>query len=149
MGYRHYDRLSLATLFPFGHGLSYTTYSYGKITLSSYSLTKDSQITASISVTNVGSIAGSEIVQFYVRDIESRLARPVKELVGFDKVLLHAGETRTVSVVLDKHSVGYYDESIPAWIAEEGVFKLFAAASTVDVRAEIDFRVEESFTWIF
>lgn len=86
-------------------------------------------------MSNVGAVAGSETVQVYVRDERSRLPRPEKELVAFEKVAaLEPGETKHVTIPLDKYAVGYYDESIPAWIAEEGSFRVLIGASAADIR---------------
>ncbi len=149
IGYRHYDRVSVAPLFPFGHGLSYTTFTYGDVKLDSTTLTADGSITVTVPVTNSGEVDGAEVVQAYVHDIKSRLPRPKKELVGFEKVFLKAGETKDVSLKLNKHSVGYYDTKALAWIAEEGDFEVLVGASSADIRGRAKFEVGESFTWIF
>jgi beta-glucosidase len=134
VGYRHYERVGIVPQFAFGHGLSYTTFAYGKPTISSNVLAEASGLTVSVPVTNTGSVAGSEIVQAYVHDIKARLPRPEKELVAFGKVHLQPGETKVVDLTLDKHSVGYYDTSLAAWIAEEGAFEVRVGASSVDIR---------------
>lgn len=87
-----------------------------------------------MAVTNTGSVAGSETVQIYVRDDKSRLPRPEKELVAFEKVSLQPEETKHIIIPLDKYAVGYYDDSVPAWIAEEGTFKVLIGASATDIR---------------
>ncbi|KAL2258633.1 hypothetical protein VTK26DRAFT_8000 [Humicola hyalothermophila] len=150
IGYRHYDRLGLAPLFPFGHGLSYTTFEYGRPSLSKKVLAgpRDS-IELCVAVSNVGGRAGLETVQVYVRDDKSRLPRPEKELVAFEKVALDAGETKHVRIPLDKYAVGYYDTAINKWIAEEGKFTVLVAASAGDVKYSVPFEVKESFTWVF
>ena len=102
-----------------------------------------------MAVTNVGSMSGSETVQIYVRDEKSRLPRPEKELVAFEKVALDAGETKHLRIELDRHAVGYFDTAIGKWIAEEGVFKVLVAASAEDIKYEAEFEVKESFTWVF
>ncbi|MCJ1477572.1 hypothetical protein MMC13_006245 [Lambiella insularis] len=134
VGYKHYDAARIAPLFPFGHGLSYTTFHYGAAELSASTLAEADTLVVSLPVTNTGRVAGSEIVQAYVRDPQSRLPRPEKELQAFEKVYLSPGETATVRLELDKYSVGYYDTSLHAWIAEEGVFEVLIAASSADVR---------------
>jgi len=151
IGYRHYEHLSLAPLFPFGHGLSYTTFSYGSPTLSSIILpsTASSSITVTIPITNTGRIDGAEVVQLYIHDPKSRLPRPEKELKGFEKVWLKGGETKDVSVQLDRYSVGYWDDEVAEWVAEEGEFEVRIGASSQDIRQKISFSVNESFTWIF
>ncbi|KAK2789927.1 hypothetical protein FQN53_000980 [Emmonsiellopsis sp. PD_33] len=151
IGYRHYDRTGIDPLFPFGHGLSYTTFTYGEPTISNKKLGDApplNTITVSVPITNSGAVAGGEVVQAYVRDQVSRLPRPEKELKAFARVELAPGETKWVHLVLDKYSVGYYDTSLAAWIAEEGVFDVLLASSAADVRGQISFEVTESFTWI-
>ncbi|WZH41988.1 hypothetical protein QYS62_002956 [Fusarium acuminatum] len=134
MGYRHYDHAKIEPLFPFGHGLSYTTFEYGRPEISTRTLTPDGEINITLAISNIGSRAGSEIVQLYVHDEKSRLPRPEKELVSFEKVFLEADETRHITIKLDKYAVGYYDETVPGWIAEEGAFKLLIGASSTDIR---------------
>lgn len=134
IGYRHYDRARVAPLFPFGHGLSYTAFEYGRPSLSRRVLDASAPIHLVFAVSNVGPAAGAEAVQVYVRDDRSRLPRPEKELVAFEKVFLEPDETRHVTVPLDRHAVGYYDDSIPAWIAEEGSFRILIGASAADIR---------------
>jgi len=85
-------------------------------------------------VTNTGSVEGAEIVQAYIKDEKSRLPRPEKELQAFDKVFLRPGETKHITMTLDKYSVGYYDTDLSAWIAEQGRFKVLIGASSVDIR---------------
>lgn len=87
-----------------------------------------------LAVSNIGNVDGFETVQVYVRDEKSRLPRPEKELVAFEKVWLEAGETRHLRVALDKHAVGYYDTSLRAWVAEEGRFEVCVGASSADIR---------------
>ncbi|KAL9119468.1 MAG: hypothetical protein Q9187_003981 [Circinaria calcarea] len=134
VGYRHYDAVELAPLFPFGHGLSYGKFEYSNLHLSTTTMSENETILVSLSVKNVGPTAAAEIVQAYVRDPDSRLPRPEKELKAFAKVHLSPGQEKRVSLALDKHSVGYYDTSLRAWIAEAGTFELLIGASSVDTR---------------
>ncbi|KAK8016501.1 glycoside hydrolase family 3 domain protein [Apiospora rasikravindrae] len=134
MGYRHYERAKIAPLFSFGHGLSYTSFEYGRVSLSRKALASDAPIHLIMAVTNTGPVAGFETVQIYIRDEKSALPRPEKELVAFEKVYLEPQETKHVTVPLDKYAVGYYNDSIPAWIAEEGKFDVLVGASSVDIR---------------
>lgn len=134
IGYRHYDRVRLPPLFPFGHGLSYTTFEYGRPSLSSKVLKPNGSIELIVGISNIGEVTGSETVQIYVRDEKSRLPRPEKELVAFEKVELEAGETKHLRIELDKYAVGYYDTSIERWIAEEGTFKVLVGASAADIK---------------
>ena len=134
IGYRHYERLGIKPLWAFGHGLSYTNFTYGKASISVSTLPESGQITITVPITNSGSVDGAEIVQAYIHDEKSRLPRPEKELQAFDKVFLKAGETKDATLTLDKYSVGYYDTDIPAWIAEEGIFQVLIGASSTDIR---------------
>ncbi|KAK5658756.1 hypothetical protein OQA88_1566 [Cercophora sp. LCS_1] len=149
IGYRHYDRVRVPPLFSFGHGLSYTKFEYGRPSLSSKVLRRGEMIELIVAVSNIGEVEGSETVQIYVRDEKSRLPRPEKELVAFEKVRLEAGETKHLRVGLDKHAVGYYDTALKKWIAEEGVFKVLVGASAEDIKYSVAFEVKESFTWVF
>ncbi|RAL60486.1 hypothetical protein DID88_000261 [Monilinia fructigena] len=156
IGYRHYDHLSLPPLFPFGHGLSYTTFSYSPPTLSSSILSSESpnsNITLSLEIKNTGSMKGKEIVQLYIHDVKSRLVRPEKELKGFAKVSLEVGESKVVHIDIDKYSVGYWDDSYREgkgmWVAEEGEFKVLVGGSAADIRHAISFEIKGTFTWIF
>jgi hypothetical protein len=137
IGYRHYESMKIAPLFPFGHGLSYTTFTYGEPTISSKILFEPDRITVTIPITNSGPMEGAEIVQGYIHAEKSRLPRPEKELQAFDKVFLKPGETKNATLTLDKYSVGYYDTEIPAWIAEEGVFNVLIGASSADIRYDL------------
>lgn len=134
VGYRHYERMKIEPLFPFGHGLTYTHFSYGEAKISGRSLSDANSLVVSIAITNDGGITAHEIVQLYIHDVKSRLPRPVKELQGFAKILLQPGETKTVQLPIDRHSVGYYDTSLQSWIAEEGAFNALIGASSVDIR---------------
>jgi beta-glucosidase len=136
IGYRHYERAHLEPLFPFGHGLSYTTFEYGRPSLSAKTLGGDagSSIEVLLALSNLGAVAGAETVQVYVADERSRLPRPEKELAAFEKVFLEPGETKHVSLRLDRYSVGYYDTAIKRWIAEEGRFEVLIGASSADIR---------------
>ncbi|KAI9047630.1 hypothetical protein LZ554_008343 [Drepanopeziza brunnea f. sp. 'monogermtubi'] len=151
IGYRHYEHLKLAPLFPFGHGLSYTTFAYGTPTISHAVLSSapDSRLTVSIPVSNSGSVPGAEIVQAYIHDPKSSIPRPEKELQAFAKVWLQPGETKDVLLSLDKYSVGYWDTDAGEWIAEEGIFEVLIGASSADIRERTSFAVKTSFSWIF
>ena len=135
IGYRHYDRVNIDPLFPFGHGLSYTTFEYGRPSLSSKVLTSSASVHLVMAVTNMGGVAGAETVQIYVQDEKSSLPRAEKELAAFEKVFLEPDETEHITVPLDKYAVGYYDPAKSAWIAEEGTFKVLIGASAADIRS--------------
>lgn len=136
IGYRHYERAKISPLFPFGHGLSYTVFEYGRPSLSPTKVLSSSgpPLELVFAVSNIGDFAGFETAQVYVHDEKSRLPRPEKELVAFEKVRLEVGETKHVKIALDKFAVGYYDTEVSAWIAEEGRFVVHIGASSADIR---------------
>lgn len=134
IGYRHYERMKISPLFPFGHGLTYTSFHYGSPRLSSAIMSESDTLSISLPITNTGDMAAPEIVQAYVRDVKSKLPRPEKELQAFAKVHLEPGGRKIVELRLNKYSVGYYDTSIGAWFAEEGSFEVLIGASSADIR---------------
>ena len=141
VGYRWYEAKDIKPLFPFGHGLSYTTFEYGEPQLSRSSMTADGSITVSVPVTNTGDVAGAEVVQVYVSDPEASVARPVKELKGFAKVMLEPGQTKTVSVVLDRQSLSFFDAEKHAWVAEPGRFDVLIGSSSANIRHSVSFEL--------
>jgi beta-glucosidase len=144
VGYRYYEKRRVAPLFPFGFGLSYTTFEYSNIRLSETEIGSQDTLQVSINVTNTGSRAGKEVVQLYVHDSESHLHRPEKELKGFAKVALEPGETKTVTLALDRISLAYYDDLAHEWVAEAGEFELLVGASSQDIRARAMFHLSTS-----
>ena len=134
IGYRYYDAKDVPVLFPFGYGLSYTTFKYGALKASTGIFNDVDGLTVSVDITNTGTIAGKEVVQFYVHDHKAQLQRPVKELKGFAKVELQPGETRTVSVVLDWRAYAFYHPGYKQWITESGEFDILVGASAADIR---------------
>lgn len=143
VGYRWTDKENIKPQFAFGHGLSYTDFSYGKIRLSAKTMTEDEAITVSIPVTNTGKRAGAEVVQLYVNDVKSSLPRPVKELKGFKKVYLAPGETAEVIFTVGKDALSFYDPSVHGWVAEAGDFKVMIGSASDDIRAEAGFRLAD------
>jgi beta-glucosidase len=133
IGYRYYDAKDVPVLFPFGHGLSYTTFDLGNLRLSAPAITDSDDLTVSVDVTNSGAVAGKAVVQVYVRDQESALIRPPKELKGFAKVALQPGETQTVAVTLDPRAFACYDPVRRAWAAESGAFDILVGQSSADL----------------
>jgi beta-glucosidase len=137
IGYRYYDAKQIPTLFPFGYGLSYTTFDY-KIPKSSSSSFKDVDgLTVSIDITNSGQLAGKEIIQVYVKDHEASLARPPKELKAFAKVDLQPGETKTISFALDFRAFAFYSPAYKQWITEDGEFDILFGSSSADIRCSL------------
>jgi beta-glucosidase len=133
VGYRYYDKKKIMPLFPFGYGLSYTTFDYSNLVLNKQEIKDDETLVVSVDVTNTGKVAGQEIVQLYVHDVESSYFRPVKELKGFKKVTLEPGETRTVSMELGYRDFAYYHLAYKAWVAEEGEFEILVGRSSADI----------------
>ena len=133
VGYRFYEKRMIEPMFPFGHGLSYSTFEYTNLRLSSDQIAAGDRVTVSVDVTNSGSAAGQEVVQLYLRDVESRLVRPQQELKAFAKVMLNAGETKTVELTLDEASFSYYDPGQNGWVVESGVFQVRIGRSSADI----------------
>lgn len=135
VGYRYFDTAKKAVLFPFGYGLSYTTFTYSDLTIDSKRIRDDQEIKVSITIKNTGTEAGAEVVQLYVKDVESTIFRPEKELKGFDKVFLQPGEETQVEFTLNKRSFAYYHVGIADWHVESGAFEILVGASSADIRA--------------
>lgn len=143
VGYRWTDRQKKnRPLFAFGHGLSYTTFQLGKVRSDRQTMKADDEITFTVSVTNTGSKAGSEVVQLYISDIKSSLPRPVKELKGFSKVYLEPGETRDVSITVGRDALSYYDDSVQDWVAEPGAFEALIGTASDKIISKIRFILE-------
>ena len=133
VGYRYYDKKKMDVLFPFGFGLSYTTFEYSNLRLSADKIKDTETLTVAVTVKNTGKRAGKAVVQLYVGDEESTPIRPVRELKGFSKVALQPGESREVSFVLDKRSFAYWNKQIHDWHVETGVFTVEAGFSSRDL----------------
>jgi beta-glucosidase len=157
VGYRWTDRLqakkptansqkptakSQQPLFAFGHGLSYTTFKLGKMTADKTSMTEGDEITFTIPVTNTGNMAGAETIQLYISDVEASVERPVKELKAFQKVCLQPGETRQVSLTIDKRALSFYDEANGQWKAEPGKFEALAGTSSDKIVSRCSFTLQ-------
>jgi beta-glucosidase len=134
IGYRYYDAREIPVLFPFGYGLSYTTFEYSSPSISAFACQDTDPLTVSVDVANTGPVAGKETVQVYVHDRKSDLPRPPKELKGFAKVELQPGETKTVLIPLDFRSFAYYHPAYKKWITEDGEFDILIGASAADIR---------------
>lgn len=144
VGYRYYDKKDLEVLFPFGHGLSYTSFAYSDLRLDRESMKDTDTLHVSLKVRNVGDRAGKEAVQLYVRDNESTAIRPVKELKGFEKVDLAPGEEKTVEFTLDKRSFAYYHTGLKDWYVESGEFTILAGSSSRDIQLSGTVSVEST-----
>jgi beta-glucosidase len=130
VGYRYYDTYKVAPQFAFGHGLSYTTFEYGKLAVKPAA----QRATVTLTVRNTGKVAGAEVVQLYVKDLKSAVKRPEKELKGFEKVFLKPGETKTVTMQLPADAFKYYDEAMKQWVLEPGQFEVLVGSSSRDIR---------------
>ncbi len=144
VGYRYYDTKKMDVRFPFGYGLSYTTFAYSNLKLSAAQIKDTDTLTVSVDVTNTGSMAGKEVVQLYVSDVESTVIRPVKELKGFDKVDLQPGETKTVTFTLGKRAFAYWNTQIHDWHVESGEFRILVGKSSRDIQLEETVAVEST-----
>ncbi len=146
VGYRYYDAKKIEPLFPFGHGLSYTTFEYADLSISKKEMRDDETLDVQVTVKNTGDRAGKEIVQLYIGDAESTAIRPVKELKGFAKAELVPGERKTVTFSLDKRSFAYYDVELNDWRVETGEFEIMIGKSSRDIVLTDTVRVESTTT---
>ncbi len=144
VGYRYYDSAMKNVLFPFGFGLSYTKFEYSDIKLSKKKIMDTDTVKVSYKIKNVGDVAGAEISQVYVSDVESTIFRPVKELKGFAKTYLEPGEEKKVEIVLDKRAFAYWNINIKDWHVESGAFDILVGASSRDIRLEAKLTVTSS-----
>lgn len=133
VGYRYYDKKNMEVLFPFGYGLSYTTFEYSDLTVDKSEMLDTDTLTVSVKVENTGKVKGKEIVELYVGMPQSRTIRPDKELKGFEKVELEPSEEKTVSFTLSKRAFAYYRTDISDWYVESGAYTIMAAKSSRDV----------------
>ena len=141
IGYRWYSTKGIEVQFPFGHGLSYTTFEYANAKADKVEMTADQTLLVSVDVTNTGSVDGAEIVQLYINDVQSSIDRPVKELKNFEKVYLKAGETKTVTFEVDAQDLSYFDADKHEWVAEPGDFKVLLGSTSEDIRSTVNFKL--------
>lgn len=144
VGYRYYDTVKQDVLFPFGHGLSYTTFEYSDIQLSENKISDTDSVTITFKVKNTGTVAGKEITQLYVHDIESSAFRPEKELKGFAKVSLQPKEEITISIELGQRAFAYYNTTLKNWHVESGDFAILVGASAKDIRLNTSLSVQSA-----
>jgi beta-glucosidase len=146
VGYRHFDKAKIAPLFPFGYGLSYTTFAYSNLKLSHSSLAPGGKLTATTTVTNTGKREGSEIAELYVHQIVPSIDRPINELKGFDRIDLQPGQSKTVTFSVEPHDLAYWDTAGKQWKADPGAYEIEVGASSRDIRLTKQFRLTGSFT---
>lgn len=139
VGYRWYDTKKIRPLFPFGYGMSYTTFEYSKPVVSAKTMNADGSIDLTVRIRNTGKIAGKEIVQLYVGDEECSVLRPVKELKDFRKVRLLPNEEKEVKFTIKPEALQFFDDKQHTWVAEPGKFKAYIAASSSDIRGTVTF----------
>ena len=144
VGYRYYDKKKMEVLFPFGHGLSYTTFEYSNMKADKSTMKDDETVTVSLDVTNTGKVKGKEVVQIYVEAPDSQVIRPVRELREFTKVELEPGETKTVAFTLGKRAFSYYHVELKDWFVQTGAYLIHAGSSSRDLRQMISVYVEST-----
>jgi len=142
LGYRHFDRTEVKPLFPFGFGLSYTTFAYSNLEITPAAGDLRIPVTVSFDVKNTGLVAGSEVAEIYVGDAHASVPRPVKELKGFSKIHLQPGETKRVTLPLDRRAFSFYDVSLPGWKAEPGNFGILVGSSSAKIELKGSFSLQ-------
>lgn len=142
VGYRWLDKEKIKPIFSFGHGLSYTTFQYGKVTADKKQLSEDENITFTVNVKNTGSREGLEVIQLYISDLKSSLPRPLKELKCFKKIALKPGEEKSVAFTIDKSALAFFHADKHEWITEPGDFEAIVAASSTDIRSKVKFELK-------
>jgi len=142
IGYRWFDKKNIDPIFAFGHGLSYSEFEYSDIQLSSTTVSGDDKLTVTATITNTSDIAGAEVVQLYLSDLQSSVVRPVRELKGFTKVFLQPKESKQVSLTLNKRDLSFWDVNTNDWLVEPGQFEVSLAASSRDLRLKAQFNYQ-------
>lgn len=146
MGYRHYEKVGVAPLFPFGHGLSYSTFDLSKLSVSP--VTAKGTFSVSFSIKNTGKVAGSEVAQVFIgAPVVGRIASPVKELKAFKKVDLAPGAEKTVTVDLEREAFSYWDETAASWIAPAGTYAVKVGTGSDQIKLEGEAKLEKTFKW--
>ena len=144
VGYRYYDSKNMDVLFPFGHGLSYTTFKYSNLKVSKRKIKDNDTLTVSVDVSNIGRMAGKEVVQIYIAPPQDGIPRPVHELKAFEKVSLRAGETKTVSFELERRAFSYWDKEIHDWYVAAGDYVIEAGSSSRDIKYTKKINIEST-----
>ncbi len=142
VGYRWHDTKKIPAFYPFGHGLSYTDFKYGKASASAKTISGDQSLTITIPVSNTGSVEGKEVVQLYIGDESASVLRPLKELKGFEKISLKPGEEKAVTFTVKPDDLKFYDDKTGSWRAEPGKFKAYIGSSSADIRATVPFELK-------
>jgi beta-glucosidase len=142
VGYRYFDTRNVEPLFPFGYGLSYTTFEYANLKITPEKMKVDGKVHVQFTITNSGKVDGAETAQLYVNDEKASVERPVKELKAFQKVFLKPGEKKAITLLLDKSALSYYDVDKKGWAAEPGKFNVLIGSSSRDIRLNGAFELE-------
>ncbi len=142
VGYRYFDTRNVEPLFPFGFGLSYTTFEYGDLSISPGKMTAGGKVKVRFTVANTGKVAGAETAQLYVNDEEATVERPEKELKAFQKVFLEPGQKKSVAFILDESALSFFDVAKKGWVAEPGMFNILIGSSSRDIRLKGEFELE-------
>lgn len=142
VGYRWHDAKNIPALFSFGHGLSYTSFSYGKAAISDKTMPEDGTLVVTIPVKNIGKVAGKEVVQLYIGDEKCTFARPLKELKGFKKITLAPGEETAVTFTITANDLKFYNDKESKWTAEAGKFKAYIGTSSTDICSTLEFTLQ-------
>jgi beta-glucosidase len=142
VGYRHFDKFGIDPLFPFGFGLSYTTFDYQNCTLDKTTIGAKDIMKVSVTIKNSGAREGAEVIQMYYSDVEASVDRPIKELCGFAKVSLKPGESKTVDILLHATDLAFYDINTHAWKVEPGKFKVLVGSSSRDIKFDREFTLK-------
>jgi beta-glucosidase len=142
VGYRWHDTKKIKPLFSFGHGLSYTTFEFGKAKADKTTISQDDKITFTVKVKNTGKRAGAEVAQLYISDLKSSVQRPAKELKGFEKVFLNPGEEKEVTFTIDKTALSFFDADKHDWVAEPGDFEALIGNSSDAIKTKVKFTLK-------
>ena len=147
IGYRFYEATRRAVLFPFGHGLSYTTFDLSQL---SVSVSADGEVLeVKLSVRNTGEIDGSEVIQVYVKQRNPSIKRPLKELKGFQKVNIAAGQAKDVTIAIERrYATSFWDEERDSWVSERDTYDILAGTSSADMALTASFKIEETTWWL-
>jgi beta-glucosidase len=143
MGYRHFDRSDTKPLFAFGHGLSYTTFGYSNLSVTPRTGSLNEPITVSFDLKNTGHREGAEVAELYVGDSHASVPRPIKELKGFAKVNLKPGESKRLTLTLDRRAFSFYDVKKGDWSAEAGEFTILVGGSSDNIQLRDKFTLTQ------
>lgn len=144
VGYRYYDKKSMEVAYPFGHGLSYTTWEYSNLRINRQDIKDTDTLVVSVDIKNTGNMPGKEIVQLYTGAVDSRVVRPLRELKGFEKIFCYPGEQKTVTFTLNKRSFAYYNTDLKDWHVTSGHYVISVGASSRDIRIERQVSIEST-----